>query len=312
MPINNSITRNRPIVTLIKWFTQRTKGKITVSREEINRRFDGLDWKDQKKIILAFLSSCKSDRQWIYSKLIKNWDEDFLPIVQELFEKYHEEGCLLPITLFFPTDYVKEHFEELSQGKNYYKLCYRLANDKVDFEPCREKLTPKEFLSILRIQEKKPDDDVALSLLYDVLYDIINNKYTKYDNTITYYTQYMEEEMRPLLASDFVYVNEIIERLKTLGCDSAVTKFMEWEEFLNFTISNSKEFQELDKYDIYGYKPKRKIITKNYIQLLLNEKFEKKLDPKTRSIYEERFEKMKDENEFLGILEDKFGLKVSE
>lgn len=312
MPINVSITRNRPIATLIRLFTQRAKGKVVKSRQEIQRRFDSLDWKDQKKIILLFLSSGKSDRQWAYTKLIRNWDDDFMPIVQELFEKYHEEGCLWPVTWYFPTDYVKEHAEELAEGKNYYKLCYRLANDKVEFEPKYEKLTPKEYLSVLKIQERKPDDDVALRLLYNVLYDICTNKYTKYDNTITYYTYYMEDEMRPLLASDFVYVNEIIERLKSLGCDSAVKKFLGWEDFLRFTISNSQEYNDLDANDTYGYKPKRKIITKYYIRLLLNDKFEKKLDSKIRSVYEERFEKMKDSNEFLGMLEDKFGLEISE
>ena len=309
MPINITITRNRPIASLIKWYTKRTKGKVVESRLEIQRRFDGLDWKDQKKIILAFLSSGKADRKWVYTKLIKNWDDDFLPIVQDLFEKYHEEGCMLPVTLFFSTDYVKDHFDELSEGKNYYKLCYRLANDKVDFEPKREKLSPKEFLSILRIQEKAPDDDDVLNMLYEVLYDLSTNKYTNY-NGITF--QSSLEKDRPIVASDFVYVNALVERLKAMGCDRALKKFMNWEEFLSFTISNSQEFKEIDRNDDYSYNHRRWGVAKNYIRLLLNAKFEKKLDSKTRSIYEERFEKMKNGNEFLGMLEDKFGLEVSE
>lgn len=309
MPINAPNTRNRPIATLIKWYAQRTKGKVVESRQEIQRRFDGLDWKDQKKIILAFLSSGKADRKWVYTKLIKNWDDDFLPIVLDLFEKYHEEGCLLPVTLFFPTDYVKDHFDELSEGKNYYKLCYRLANDQVEFEPRREKLSPKEYLYILKLQEKKPDDDVVLSILYEVLYDLCTNKYTNY-NGITLLSSL--EKDRPIVASDFVYVNALVERLKTMGCDSALEKFMRWEEFLRFTLSNSREFKEIDRNDDFGYNHKRWIVAKNYIRLLLNDKFEKKLDSKIRSIYEERFEKMKSENEFLGMLEDKFGLEISE
>ena len=203
MPINTPITRNRPIATLIKQFSQKTKGKIVESRKEIQRRFDCLDWKDQKKIILAFLSSGKADRQWVYSKLINNWDDDFLPIVQNLFEEYHEKGCSLPVTMFFPTDYVNDHFDELSEGQNYYKLCYRLANDKVDFEPKREKLSPKEYLSILKIQEKKPNDDVAFELLYDVLYDISTNKYTKYHRTKWLY-DVMSNYEQPLLPTDFM------------------------------------------------------------------------------------------------------------
>ena len=321
----STITRNRPIATLIKWFTERKKGKVVETRMEIQRRFDGLDWKDQKKILLFCLSSGKSDRQWAYTKLIRNWDDDFLPIVQNLFEEYHEEGSLLPVTLFFPTDYVKEHSEELSERKNYYKLCYRLANDNVDFEPKRELLSPKGYLYILTLQGKKPDDNVVLKLLYDVLYDIGNNPRTRYDDVI-YYP--LSDDSYPLIAMEFSYIYDLVERLMKMGCDSAIKKFLDWDVLLGSTIANSKDFQELDKNDTYSYRPKRKLITKKYIQLLLNKQFEKKLDsephdkyeerfvkktdPETLALYKERFEKMKEENKYLGILEDKFGLEVSE
>ena len=323
MPTNATITRNRPIATLIKWYTQRTKGKVVESRQEIQRRFDGLDWKDQKKIILAFLSSGKADRQWVYSKLIKNWDDDFQPIVQHLFEEYHEEGILLPVTLYFPTDYIKEHTNELSGGRNYYKLCYRLANDKVDFEPKRELLSPKGYLYILKLQGKKPDDDVVLNLLYDVLYDISNNPRTRYDDVI-YYP--LSDDRHPLIAMEFRYIYDLVERLKELGCDSAINKFLDWDILLGSTIANSKDFQELDKNDYYSYRPKRKLITKKYIQLLLNRPSVKEMDTGKHAIssetnvlssviratYKERFEKMKEENESLKLLEDRFGLEISE
>ena len=326
MPINATIIRNRPIATLIKWFTERKKGKVVETRQEIQRRFDGLDWKDQKKILMYCLSSGKSDRQWAYTKLNRNWDDDFLPIVQNLFEEYHEEGVLLPVTMYFPTGYVKEHTEELSERKNYYKLCYRLANDKVDFEPKRELLSPKGYLYILMLQGKKPDDDVVLKLLYDVLYDIGNNPRTRYDDVNYYYSDTYHKH--PLLAMEFSYIYDLVERLMKMGCDNAIKKFLEWDSFLSHTIENSKDFQELDMNDTYSYRPKRKLITKKYIQLLLNkpsekqtdpetqdvyeDRFKKKLDPETRALYKERFEKMKEENKFLGMLEDKFGLEISE
>ena len=50
--------RNTPIATLFKNYADKKSGKVSESRREIQRRFDCLDWKDQKKIILAFLDSC--------------------------------------------------------------------------------------------------------------------------------------------------------------------------------------------------------------------------------------------------------------
>ena len=51
--------RNTPIATLIKNYINKKSGKVPESRKEIQRRFDYLDWKDQKKIMQAFPpSSC--------------------------------------------------------------------------------------------------------------------------------------------------------------------------------------------------------------------------------------------------------------
>ncbi len=49
--------RNRPIRQLIKWFVNREKGKVVEARSEIRRRFPYIDWSDQKKFLLASLSS---------------------------------------------------------------------------------------------------------------------------------------------------------------------------------------------------------------------------------------------------------------
>ena len=66
----NTKKRNTPIATLIKNYINKKSGKVSDSRNEIQRRFDYLDWKDQKKIVLAFLESGKTDRQWAYSKTL--------------------------------------------------------------------------------------------------------------------------------------------------------------------------------------------------------------------------------------------------
>ena len=47
-----TVSRNNPIATVIKNYTNKKSGKVTDSRNEIQRRFLGLDWKDQKKIMV--------------------------------------------------------------------------------------------------------------------------------------------------------------------------------------------------------------------------------------------------------------------
>jgi hypothetical protein len=78
--------RNTPIATLIRNYINKKSGKVSESREEIQWRFNWLDWKDQKKILNAFLESGKSDREWAYGKVLDFWDDSFLPKVKELWE----------------------------------------------------------------------------------------------------------------------------------------------------------------------------------------------------------------------------------
>ena len=78
--------RNAPIATLIKNYINKKSGKVSESREEIKWRFNWLDWKDQKRILNAFLDSGRSDREWAYGKVFDYWDESFLQKIKELWE----------------------------------------------------------------------------------------------------------------------------------------------------------------------------------------------------------------------------------
>ena len=86
------IPRNRPIASLIKLYLDKKSGKVSEARKEIQKRFDYLDWKDQKRIILAFLQSGKSDREWAYGKIYRQWDVCYFEPVKALWQKYHRYG----------------------------------------------------------------------------------------------------------------------------------------------------------------------------------------------------------------------------
>ena len=64
--------------------------------------------------------------------------------------------------------------------------------------------------------------------------------------------------------------------------------------------------------DRTNHRIRRYKIALKYIYESLPDEYKLPSDPKPFESYEERFERMKKENEFLGVLVDKFGLKVSE
>ena len=296
-----------PIATILKWFVERKNGKVVESRKEIQRRFDGLDWSIQKKVILAFLNSGKTDREWVYEQLIWFWDEAFLPKVEEVFEKYHEKGCYWPVTWYFPTNYILEHLDKLAIEHNYYRLCYRLAYDNIEFEPNRKKLSPKEYLAIVELAHKTVQDEEAIDILFNVLHDLCTNRFSKFDGISP---QHIVEKGRPLVASDFVYVFSLTKKLSSLGCDKAIGVFHEWEKVLFTTINDSRDFQSLNKENPHNYSEQRRIITKRYIFRLLPDKYKSASEENPFADDEEIFEKMKKNYPILESLASKIGLEV--
>jgi hypothetical protein len=296
-----------PIATIVKWFLEREKGKVVESRQEIQRRFGGLDWSIQKIVISAFLSSGKADRKWVYEQIVWLWDNDFFPKLKEVFEKYHEKGCYRPVTWYFPTNYILEHFDELAVEHNYYSLCYRLAYEKIDFELDRKKLSPKEYLAIIELAHKTLQDDEAIEILFDVLHDLCTNKFSKYDGISPRHTV---ERGKPLVASDFVYVFSLTKKLSSLGCHKAIETFKEWENELYTTINNSKEFQTLSEVNPQKYSEQRRIIAKRYIFRLLPETYKSESEINPYADNEEVFEKMKENNPILESFANKLGLNA--
>ena len=118
------IERNKPISIVIKGYLDKKGGKVTDSRKEIQKRFNGLDWEDQKRIVFAFLQSGATDSDCVYRNLDSIWDDCFIATLQELWEKYHEKPLSWIVIRFFPTDYVKEHLDEFSAVSNSSAPCW--------------------------------------------------------------------------------------------------------------------------------------------------------------------------------------------
>ena len=99
--MKNITKHNRPINTVLKEYIERQKGKVVEARKELQRRFNGLDWNIQKKILVAHLKSSKSDREWAYSLLLNYWDKSFYLMFRKFgrhFMKSDAHGLLFAIS----------------------------------------------------------------------------------------------------------------------------------------------------------------------------------------------------------------------
>ena len=283
--------RNTPISTLIRNYVNKKSGKVTESREEIKWRFDYLDWKDQKKILFAFMDSGISDREWAYSKMLDNWDDSFQPKVKELWETYHEYKCSWSIIRYFPLEYIKEHIGEFTDERDYYFICLRLAKDK-DYTIDRTKLTDRDYLAILWHTDRTISDDEARDTLFSIIHDCcLADTFMprlervgegRYDKVIT--------------PANYREVNLAIYYLLKLEKDNIVQQFELWNEQVEDAIYNSSEFKSIDRNDFfldYEYDRRRVEIANLYAFQALDEKYKLSSDPtveQTRQTMEQNLE----------------------
>lgn len=263
--------RNTPIATLIKDYINKNSGKVSDSRNEIQRRFDYLDWKDQKKIMLAFLESGKTDRQWAYSKLVDFWDKSFEPKVKALWEELHEDKCSWVITRHFPVEYLSKNLDQFTGDRDYYFICLRLAEDK-SYVIDRDKLSLSDYVSVLYHTDRPISDEEALDFLFTAVYNVCTEAY----HSFTRLDRYSETDRSTIVSPiNFQDVNLVYWYLRKMELLEVLLKFDSWNEKVQKAIYSSSEYKAilnagLNDYELRDAKVR---IAKKYAYIALEDKF---------------------------------------
>lgn len=277
------ITRNNPIATVIKNYTNKKSGKVSVSRDEIKRRFFGLDWKDQKKIMAAFLEAGQADRLWAYSRLLDLWDDSFEQKVQELWDTYHEEKCAWVIIRHFPTSFIKENIGQFNEGRDYYFICRRLSQDS-DFVIDKEKLNDTDYLMALSHADRHIDDEEAK----DILYSIVKGFCFHWCAYMELARDYYPSRKEVMVASDFANVSIALYYLEKMGNEKVVSDFRKWENSVRNSVCQSDDYKAMENEALsdYDYKNKMADIVQKYMYHTLPDKYK----PMTDEEYDKRNE----------------------
>lgn len=288
---NKKQKRNSPIATLIKNYVNKNSGKVSASREEIQRRFNWLEWKDQKKILTAFLDSGRSDREWAYGKVLDYWDESFMPKVKALWETYHEYKCSWSVIRYFPIDYILEHIEDFTDERDYFFICLRLAKDK-SFVIDRAKLSNTDYLAVLYHTDRYITADDARDTIFTIVHDCCLN-----DTFIMKLERLDSGKHRDVITpANFREVNLAFYYVVKLQQYEVAAQFRDWNEAVEEAIYNSPEFKAIEKKDFsfdFEYDQRRIAVAKLYAIQALDEKYKQPSDPSVevmRDAYEKSVE----------------------
>lgn len=301
--MQNNKKRNTPIATLIKNFVNKDSGKVSESRKEIRNRFPALDWKDQKKIISAFLDSCASDREWMYTRLLDYWDNCFAEQIKSLWEEYHEEKCAWLVIRFLHENYVKSQIDNFSGGRDYYFVCRRLAHNN-DFQIERKRLSAIDYLSVIFYSGKNLSDCEATEIFYKIVCEECEK-----DNLFIN----MRKVGRGTLFTirDFAIISKALYYLESSNKTGVLETLEAWGENVAETIRLSEEYTALNKAPLsdYEYNDRLKTIAKSYIAASLG------IECKENYMFldaRKRLEELERKNPVIDSLIDKLGLECVE
>lgn len=247
--------RNTNIATLIRNFENKESGKVAVSRQEIKRRFEHLDWRDQKKIIKLFLAGIASDRDWVYKKLLsaEYWDESFASVVQSLWETHHEEVCSWIVIKYLPEEYLLSHLQELSSKENYPFLCRRLWKHK-GFTVDRTRMSAYDYYLFLRKTEQRVEEDEARDLFFEVIHEgclneADNLRFAKMPNGFFELHSPKDFEIKewqePGRYFRFRKAEKLLNTLSFILSYSVCCDLEDWEREVNKRIIANPEFQQI-------------------------------------------------------------------
>lgn len=272
---NRNKRRNAPIATLIRNYIDKRSGKVSESRREIQWRFRALDWKDQKKILSAFLEAGKVDRHWAYKEILDYWDGCFEAKIKELWEQYHEQRCKWVVIRYLPLDYIRQNLHEFTEERDYYFACLRLAKDK-DFVIEREKLSYTDYLAVLYHTGRAVDENEGLDILYQIVHNYCVKGIDEYEVSTS-----RDKSMGLACPIHLRDVRLAFYYLERADCSKPVLDFEEWNDKVNDAMNNCIEYKKLfaHGYSGYDYNRRELDILRKYAYLALDEKYKKPSDP---------------------------------
>jgi len=284
---NIAPSRNEPISSLLKQFTDKRSGKVATARKKLRDRFAKQDFQMQRKILKAFLSSAKQDRIWAYSRLKANWDSALYDEVKTLWEQYHEKECGQVVLRYFSAEYVYNNLVHLDIDENYTWLCIRLINhpqftiDKKNLELVGVYKfygrSDVEYLYILAKSNSKIKKGEATRILYEQMIISLNCEDGPYDSRSTAFRrgfsniEYYENYYPTTKWLDVV--SHILWCMGKLGLTEELVAYEEWDSMVQRRFIYSSDYEELKKYHKTDFSQECYLLFRNVIAECLPDEY---------------------------------------
>lgn len=160
--------KNEPLTTLLKLYLNKRSKKVRYARQCIKDRFDKQSYRDQNRILRAFLSGPAMDCDWAGRILRDNWRKEMKGYVGEAWERTRRQILAYVILRHFPNSYILLEQESLSDVAGYQFVCARIGNEPSFFFD-ESRLTIPDLFYVTAKLERTVDNEEMEKKLYDFL-----------------------------------------------------------------------------------------------------------------------------------------------
>ena len=160
--------KNEPILTLLDLYLNKKSKQVRYARKCLRERFDKQSYRDQNRILRAFLEGPAIDCDWAGRVLRDNWRKELSGKIKEAWARSKRQMLAYVILRYFPNRYILQEQLSLTQTAGYQYVCARIGNEP-EFEMDESRLSTPELLYVMAKLGRTVEDEVMEKRIYDFL-----------------------------------------------------------------------------------------------------------------------------------------------
>ena len=163
-------SHNEPIVTLLKLYLDKRSKRVVYARHQLKDRFSKQSYRDQNRILRAFLKGAASDREWACRILRDNWRKELTREIEEAWTESRKPMLAYVILRHLSNAFILREQERLAQAASYPHVCARVGNEP-SFAMDESRLDVLDYLYVMAKLGRSVDSEEAERRLYSFLLD---------------------------------------------------------------------------------------------------------------------------------------------
>ena len=221
--------RNEPIGTLLKLFVNKSSKRVVYARKELTTRFNTQSYRDQNKILRAFLQSGAGDCDFAGRILRDHWRKELTEEVKSAWTRTRRPMLAYVILRHLPNDYILSEQEELAGVAGYQHVCAVVGN-KPGFDIDMSRISAPDQLYVMAKLGREVDQQEAEKSVYKYLLS-----YDKYYDTPLY---------RVPSFSSIRGWDRMVWAMGVLGMQDALVRLLEFENKVKGSVPRQVDYDE--------------------------------------------------------------------